>query len=83
MDYERWLNEAIAATGALHQNMTFLLKDLFDGVRWRTLQPGERRELGRQFKIKVVRNLVPNVKYLGKADNNSARYIKVEGEINK
>ena len=47
MDYERWLNEAIAATGALHQNMTFLLKDLFDGVRWRTLQPGERRELGR------------------------------------
>ncbi len=83
MDYERWINEAISATGALHLNMTFLLKDLFDGVRWNTLKPGERRELGRQFKIKVVRNLVPNVKYLDKADNNSARYIKVEGEINK
>ena len=77
MDYEKWLNEAISKTGALPQGTIFLLKDLFDGVNWNTLQNGERREFGRQFKIKVNRNLVPNVKYQGKADNNSAMYIKL------
>lgn len=83
MDYEKWINEAISKTGALSQDETFLLKDLFDGISWNTLQNGERRELGRQFKIKVKRNLVPNVQYLGKADNNSAIYIKIKGDTNK
>lgn len=84
MDYEKWINEAISKTGALSQDETFLLKDLFDGISWNTLQNGERRELGRQFKIKVKRNLVPNVQYWGKADNNSAIYIKkIKGDTNK
>ena len=77
MDYEKWLNVAISKTGVLSQGTTFLLKDLFDGVNWNTLQNGECRELGRQFKIKVNNNLVPNVKYQCKADNNSAKYAKV------
>ena len=76
MDYERWINDAISKTGALSPNTIFLLKDLFDGVRWNTLTNGERRELGRQFKIKVNRGLVLNVKYKDKAPNNSSRYIK-------
>lgn len=77
MDYERWIDEAIRKIETLPQGSTFLLKDLFDGVHWNTLQNGERRELGRQFKIKVNRKLVVNVEYQGKADNNSATYIKL------
>lgn len=76
MDYEKWINEAISRTGALSPNTVFLLKDLFDGINWNTLTNGERRELGRQFKIKVNRGLVPNVAYWDKAQNNSSRYIK-------
>ena len=76
MDYEKWINEAISKTGALPAETIFVLKDLFEGVTWNTLQNGEKRELGRQFKIKVNRNLVPNVEYYDKAQNNSSRYIK-------
>ena len=76
MDYEKWINEAISKTGALPLETIFVLKDLFDGVTWNTLQNGEKRELGRQFKIKVNRNLVPNVEYYDRAQNNSSRYIK-------
>lgn len=77
MDYEKWLNEAISKTEVLPQGTIFLLKELFDGVNWNMLQNGERRELGRQFKIKISSGLVPNIKYQGKADNNSAKYIKI------
>lgn len=76
MDYEKWINEAISKTGALPLGTIFVLKDLFDGVTWNTLQNGEKRELGRQFKIKVNRNLIPNVEYYDRAQNNSSRYIK-------
>ena len=76
MDYEKWINEAISKTGALSTGTVFVLKDLFDGITWNTLKNGEKRELGRQFKIKVNRNLVPNVDYYDKAPNNSSRYIK-------
>ena len=71
MDYEKWINEAISKTGALPTNTVFVLRDLFDGVKWNTLTNGERREFGRQFKIKVNRGLVPNVEYQDKAQNNS------------
>ena len=76
MDYEKWLFEAISKTGTLLPNTVFVLKDLFDGVKWNTLSPGERREFGRQFKYKVTRGLIPNVEYIGKAQNNSSQYIK-------
>ena len=76
MDYEKWINEAISKSGALPVETIFVLKDLFEGVTWNTLQNGEKRELGRQFKNKVNRNLVPNVEYYDRAQNNSSRYIK-------
>lgn len=76
MDYEKWLNLAISKTGALPQGTVFVLKDLFVGTEWNTLSNGERRELGRQFKIKVNHGLVPNVKFIGKAQNNSSQYEK-------
>lgn len=76
MDYEEWMNLAISKTGALKDDSVFLVKDLFDGIRWRELGNGEKREFGRQFRIKVERGLIPGVVYIGKAQNNSAQYRK-------
>lgn len=41
------------------------------------LSPGDKRDFGRQFKSLVNRGAVPNVVFLGKAQNNSSRYKKV------
>ena len=78
MDYEIWIHMAISKTGSLNKGTRFVLKDLFDGVKWSELENGERRELGRLFKIQVNRGMVPNVVFVGKAQNNSTMYQKQE-----
>ena len=50
--------------------------DLFDGVEWNELPKGNRLQLGKQFKIEVNGGNVPYVRYIGKAENNSAKYRK-------
>ena len=62
-----WINRAISKTGSLAPNTVFLLKDLFTGVEWDKLSPGDKRDFGRQFKSLVNRGAVPNVVFLGKA----------------
>ena len=62
--------------GKIGANTEFLLKDLFDGVEWNSLSKGERLNFGRLFKDEVLEGRVPNVQYIGKAQNNSARYRK-------
>ena len=76
MNYEIWINMAISKTGGLASGTCFVLKDLFDGIKWSELSNGEKRELGRQFKIQVNRGMVPSVVYERKAQNNSAIYRK-------
>ena len=76
MDYRIWINKAISKTGSLEKGTVFLLKDLFEGIEWNKLSNGEKRELGRQFKIEVSHKLVPGVIFSGKAENNSSRYQK-------
>jgi hypothetical protein len=73
---EIWINRAISKTGALPYGTVFLLKDLFDGVEWNRLSSGDKRDFGRQFKYHVKRGLVPNVVFVGKAQNNSSIYRK-------
>lgn len=78
INYQEWLALAQAATNFIAPNHIFVLKDLFDGIRWNSLERGEKLELGRQFKYAVMQNSVPSVRYYGKAQNNSAQYIKAE-----
>ena len=78
MNYEEWISSARTATNTITANHIFVLKDLFDGIRWTSLERGEKLELGRRFKHAVMQNSVPFVKYFGKAQNNSAQYIKTE-----
>ena len=76
MNYEMWIHMAISKTGNLKAGTRFVLKDLFDGIKWSELENGEKRELGRQFKIQVNHGMVPNVVFYGKAQNNSSVYRK-------
>ena len=76
-EYEMWLNAAREKCRDLRIGTVFVLKDLFLGVEWDTLSGGEKRELGRRFKNCVLRDLVHNIIYIGKADNNSAQYRKI------
>lgn len=76
INYEEWIELARTVTTAIAHNHIFALKDLFDGIRWAGLERGEKLELGRQFKYCVMQNKIPSVAYYGKAQNNSAQYIK-------
>ena len=77
INYQEWLENARVATGFIPKNHIFVLKDLFDGISWSRLTRGEKLELGRQFKYYVVHNKIPLITYYGKAQNNSAQYIKL------
>ena len=78
INYQEWIELAKSVTNDVAPNRVFKLKDLFDGIVWDSLDRGDRLELGRQFKCAVMQNLVPHVIYFGKAQNNSAQYIKQE-----
>lgn len=76
MDNAMWMDCAISKTNKLKNGVEFILKDLFDGVQWNKLSVGERLCFGRYFKNEVIEGKIPNVVYIGKAQNNSAKYKK-------
>lgn len=76
MDNSKWMDRAKSRLSKTGANTEFFLKDLFDGVEWNDLTVGERLGFGKFFKSEVLEEHVPNVKYIGKAQNNSARYKK-------
>lgn len=76
MDYNEWIEKAANKTKKLPTNTTFVLKDLFDGIKWNELERGDKLSLGRRFKHEVENGHIPNVICIGKADNNSTQYEK-------
>lgn len=74
MDYEKLLCETRKGIESLPHGQTFLVKDLFRGTEWSKLSPGDKRGFGRCFKNMVLNKKVAGVRYVGKADNNSAQY---------
>ncbi len=78
MDYEKWTEEAQKSIDKVQVGKIFFLKDLFKGTKWNDLPVGDRLGLGRMFKNKVNSGEILNVEYVGKAQNNSAQYIKVK-----
>ena len=44
---------------------------------------GDRLNFGRYFKNKVLNGKIPNVSYIGKAENNSALYQKEKEKCNE
>lgn len=78
MDYNLWINKAKSKIETLSNGQIFVLKDLFCGTDWDVLEVGDRLSLGKHFKNAVLEKEFKNVSYLGKADNNSAQYQKME-----
>lgn len=77
MDYTEWLEIAVDKIKTLPINTTFVLKDLFDGIKWGELDRGDKSSFGKYFKNAVIDNDIPNVVYSGKAGNNSSQYEKI------
>ena len=76
MDNLFWLSRAIDKANTLSGGTEFCLKDLFDGVEWNALDVGSRLGFGKYFKNEVTEGHIPSIVYLGKAQNNSAKYRK-------
>ena len=79
MNTELWIGKAIESVRKLEDGTVFVLKDLFEGVEWKSLPVGERTTFGRHFKNKVVERAIADVYLNGKAQNNSTRYIIQKG----
>ena len=77
MNTEAWMEKALISIEKLETGTSFVLKDLFNGAQWNQLAKGDRLYFGRFFKNKAIGGLIPNIKYVGKAPNNSAVYIKI------
>lgn len=77
MNYEELLQKAIKNIEHTPENIPFVVKELF-GTEWICLEKRDKLEFGRLFKKAVIDGNIPNVKYMGKADNNSAKYIKTK-----
>ncbi len=77
MDYNELLAEACARIDNLPAGQVFFVKDLFYGTGWNDLKRGEKLCFGKYFKKAVLTGMILGVQFIGKADNNSAQYMKV------
>lgn len=78
MDTQAWLQRAEKAIEEVKVEQTFVVKDLFDGVEWSNLSKGDRQRFGKVFKNEVLEGTIPNLRYIGKEGNNSAKYEKIK-----
>lgn len=76
MNYNKLLIKANERIDTIQSNEIFFVKDLFRGTEWNELKRGEKLGFGKQFKNAIMNGVIPNVEYIGKADNNSAQYKK-------
>lgn len=77
MDYNELLHIAERQINEVPINGVFVVKDLFTGTKWTSLPRGDKLGFGRFFKNKVTNGTIANIKYAGKASNNSAEYEKI------
>lgn len=78
MDYEAWLNKAVQRIATLRVGTEFVVKELFNGTDWNSLPRGDKLGFGKYFKSAVTDDKFSKVEYIGKAENNSAKYRKGE-----
>lgn len=77
MGYNEMFDRACTHIRNLPVGQIFFVKDLFYGTGWNELERGEKLGFGRYFKKAVAEKTIPDVEYIGKADNNSAQYRKI------
>jgi hypothetical protein len=77
MNYSELFERANKNISTIKIGQLFLAKDLFPGTEWNRLKKGEKLSFGKQFKNAVLDGKYPSVEYIGKAENNSAQYKKI------
>lgn len=77
MDYNELLHIAERQIDEVPINNDFFVKDLFTGTKWTSLPRGDKLGFGRFFKNKVISGTIDNIEYIGKDQNNSAKYKKI------
>lgn len=80
MDFDKLEKEALVAFSQIPCDQTFLVKDLFKGYRWESFSPGVRRDFGKHFKRRYTIGAIKGIKYVGRAQNGSAQYMKIREE---
>lgn len=78
MDYDVWINRAIMRVGELEVGKNFVLKDLFLGTEWNELAKGEKSTFGRQFKMVVKNDKIPNISIIESQKGTSTTYKKIK-----
>jgi len=75
------VEDLIAATlvrvHAIAAGKEFLLSDVFADAAWQTLTGGERKSFGKNFRKAVESNSPPLAKYVRRASNNLAVYVRI------
>lgn len=77
MDYDIWMNKVLINIGKLEKGTKFVVKDLFPGVEWNTLKPGEKSHLGRLFKKSIDDHKIPEVIIIDSPKGTATTYQKV------
>ena len=79
MDYRKWTEDALLKVS---QNIkigeVFILKDLFEGCVWATLNKGEPSAFGRYFSNEVNEVRIDSVVYAGKNQRGYNQYQRVK-----
>lgn len=76
MNYERLLEEVKEHLQEIIIGKEFVVKELV-GPEWINLEKRDKLDFGRYFKRKVKEGNVPGVICIGKAQNNSALYKRI------
>ena len=76
MGFDFILDELHQTVDDIPDGASFFAKDLLKGAEWKELPVGDRIRFGKYFKRKVENEEFPDVRYQGKANNNSAIYKK-------
>ena len=76
MGFDFILDELHQIVDDIPDGASFFAKDLLKGAEWKELPVGDRIRFGKYFKRKVENEEFPDVRYQGKANNNSALYKK-------
>lgn len=78
MDMNLWLEKAQKAILELKISDKFEVRSLFQGCEWELLPKGDRIAFGKFFKSEVLEGRVDGVQFLERANDNHAKYQKIE-----
>jgi hypothetical protein len=68
---------ALDRVHAIERGKEFFLSDVCADAAWQTLTGGERKSLGKMFRKAVECNTPPLAKYVRRASNNTAVYVRL------